>query len=80
MYYCYILHSLRDPRQYYTGVTSDIYPRLDKHNKGDVPHTSKFTPWELESFFAFKTHQLAMDFELYLKSGSGREFARRHFR
>jgi putative endonuclease len=80
MHYCYILHSLRDPRQYYTGVTSDVYQRLEKHNKGDVPHTAKFTPWEIESFFAFKTNQLAMDFEHYLKSGSGREFARRHFR
>ncbi|MEI7947327.1 MAG: GIY-YIG nuclease family protein [bacterium] len=80
MYYVYILRSIKFPNQYYTGATSDLEARLQKHNKGDVPHTSKFTPWEFDSFFSFRTEERALSFERYLKTGSGREFARRHFR
>ena len=80
MYYVYIIRSKKFQYQYYTGFTADLEPRIEKHNKGDVPHTSKFIPWELDAYFSFKTEELAHSFELYLKSGSGREFARRHFR
>jgi putative endonuclease len=80
MYYVYILRSIKFPAQYYTGSTADLNSRIVKHNKGDVPHTAKFIPWEIETYFAFKTAALAQSFELYLKTGSGREFARRHFR
>ncbi len=80
MYYTYILHSLSHPVEYYTGFTSDLKERLEKHNAGEVPHTSKYIPWELEAYFAFKNEQVARDFEKYLKSGSGREFSIRHFR
>ena len=80
MYYTYILHSSSHPEQYYTGFTSDLKARLEKHNEGDVPHTSKFVPWEVDAYFAFKTETLARHFESYLKSGSGRTFALRHFR
>jgi len=80
MYYTYILRSLSHPEQYYTGFTSDLAARLERHNEGDVPHTAKFIPWEVEAYFAFKTETLAKQFESYLKSGSGRTFALRHFR
>ena len=80
MFYTYILHSLSHPAQYYAGFTSDLNARLARHNKGDVPHTAKFVPWEVEAYFAFKTETQARDFESYLKSGSGRAFALRHFR
>jgi hypothetical protein len=36
-------------------------------------------PWKLECYFAFGCETLARDFEKYLKSGSGRAFAKRHF-
>ena len=80
MYYTYILHSLSHPEQYYTGFTSDLVARLARHNKGDVPHTAKFVPWEVEAYFAFKTEKTAQAFERFLKSGSGRTFALRHFK
>ncbi len=80
MYYTYILRSLGHPEQYYTGFTSDLNARLERHNKGDVPHTAKSAPWGIEAYMAFKTEALARDFESYLKSGSGRTFALRHFR
>ena len=63
----------------YTGVTEDLTARLIKHNSGEVPHTSKFRQWKVESYFAFETKEKAIAFEAYLKTGSGHAFANRHF-
>ena len=79
MFYAYILCSLSCPSERYIGSTEDLKSRLLKHNKGDVPHTSKFTPWKVEAHFAFETRGKATAFEAYLKSGSGHAFAKRHF-
>ena len=78
-HYVYILVSEQDPTQHYTGCTTDLTARLAKHNSGSVPHTAKQRPWLLESAIAFRSADKAHAFERYLKSGSGREFARRHF-
>ena len=50
MNYVYVLQSLSDPVQFYTGLCH-----------------------------YFERPETAAAFERYLKSGSGREFARRHF-
>jgi len=78
-HYVYILVSDNDPDIHYTGLTQNVESRLKKHNKGDCPHTSKHRPWHIETALAFKSRDKAAAFENYLKSGSGREFARRHF-
>lgn len=78
-HYVYILVSKIDPSQHYTGCTRDIHTRIKKHNAGAVTHTAKFRPWQLETAVAFRDKAKAIAFEAYLKSGSGREFARRHF-
>ncbi|MBL7076692.1 MAG: GIY-YIG nuclease family protein [Kiritimatiellae bacterium] len=78
-HYVYILVSERDSNRHYTGCTQDLDARLKDHNAGRVPHTSRFRPWELETAVAFRSKSKARAFEEYLKSGSGREFARRHF-
>jgi hypothetical protein len=44
-----------------------------------VFHTAKFRPWIVKNYFAFRDREKAYAFEKYLKSGSGRAFARRHF-
>ena len=80
MHYVYILQSASNPSEYYTGLTSNLKNRLQTHNNGEVPHTSKFTPWRLLSYFAFDSREKAAAFEKYLKSGAGREFAKRFFR
>ncbi len=77
MFYVYILRSKSDPDRYYVGLTSDLRARLKKHNAGEVPHTSKFTPWELKTYVAFSNEQQAVAFEKYLKSASGRAFAKK---
>lgn len=78
-YYVYILVSEHNPDMHYTGLTQDLETRLKKHNKGDCSYTSKHRPWVIESAVAFRDKEKAAAFEKYLKSGSGREFSRRHF-
>ena len=76
MKYVYILQSLTDSEHFYTGITDDLDARLLKHNSGAVTHTSKFGPWRIKSYVAFADEDRAFSFEKYLKSGSGRAFAR----
>ena len=77
--YVYVLVSEQDPARHYTGCTADLSARLAKHNEGGVPHTAKYRPWRIETAVRFSSEAKARSFEQYLKSGSGREFARRHF-
>jgi predicted GIY-YIG superfamily endonuclease len=77
-HYVYILKGEVAPERHYIGMTSDLTQRLAAHNSGKVSHTSKFKPWTIETAVAFRGENKAAAFERYLKSGSGREFARRH--
>ena len=64
---------------HYTGIARALKQRLLEHNRGTCAHTSKYRPWRVETKIAFKSEIKARRFEKYLKAGSGREFARRHF-
>jgi len=75
----YILESVADSEHFYVGLADDLHERLRKHNAGEVPHTSKFKPWSIKTAIAFCDRNRAAAFERYLKSGSGRAFARKHF-
>ena len=77
MRYVYILHSLAFPDRHYTGVTDDLKKRLAKHNAGEVPHSSKYKPWQLKTYVAFSDEKQAFAFERYLKTASGRAFAKK---
>ena len=74
MKYVYILQSI-DYQHFYVGITDDLRARLAKHNAGGVPHTSKYRPWQLKTYVAFRDPKQAIAFEKYLKSGFGRAFA-----
>ena len=50
---------------------------LPKHNAGEVPHTSKFQPQRIQTAVAFDSKEKAVAFGDHLKSGSGRDFAKR---
>ncbi len=78
-HYVYILVSEADQSRHYTGCTTNLTTRLAKHNAGSVHHTAKHKPWRIETAIRFSSQEKAAAFEAYLKSGSGREFARRHF-
>jgi putative endonuclease len=79
MVYVYILQSISDVDRFYVGVAEDVGSRLKEHNAGEVFHTAKYKPWSLKNFIAFEDRAKAFAFEKYLKSGSGRAFAKRHF-
>ena len=78
-HYVYILVSETDPARHYIGSTADLNTRIAAHNAGKVSHTSKYKPWRAETAVAFRNKTKATAFERYLKSGSGRGFARHHF-
>ena len=77
MTYVYILESLSDSQRFYVGITSDLRARLRKHNSGGVSHTSKFAPWRIKTYVAFDNREQAFSFERYLKTASGRAFAKK---
>ena len=76
----YLLHSIDAPEQWYVCITEDLEARLVAHNAGQSSHTAKFKPWKLVMSIAFEDHGKAEGFERYLKTGSGRAFAPKHFR
>ncbi|HAX91109.1 MAG TPA: excinuclease ABC subunit C [Rhodospirillaceae bacterium] len=76
MKYVYILHS-ETGGHFYVGVTDDLRARLKKHNAGEVSHTSKYKPWNLKTYIGFSDNEHAFRFEKYLKSPSGRAFAKK---
>ena len=77
--FVYIIRSVNYPNRSYIGVTSDIMLRLAAHNAGHNRSTAQWTPWSVDVVVEFRTEQIAMRFEKYLKSGAGLAFATRHF-
>ena len=77
MKYIYILQSVDSPDHFYTGITQDVEERLKRHNGKEVPHTAKFAPWRVKTYIAFSDEAQALAFEKYLKTASGRAFAKK---
>jgi putative endonuclease len=75
----YILRSLSETKRPYIGLTHDVRARLADHNAGRCPHTARYRPWQLDVAIELPDEDRALAFERYLKSGSGRAFAKRHF-
>ena len=72
----YIIRSIHFPEQEHIGATADLRRRLPEHNAGKFTHTAKFKPWELVWYCAFPHKYETLEFEKYLKSHSGRAFAK----
>lgn len=66
----------RDGRASLYGDYGRLKARLSMHNSGAVTHTSKYRPWRIKTYVAFIDEDRALAFEKYLKSGSGRAFAK----
>ena len=77
--YVYVLRNGDPNPRFYVGLTSDVREQLDDHNSGRYPTTARHRPWQLHVVVVFPDEARAIRFERYLKSGSGREFAKRHF-
>jgi putative endonuclease len=74
-----VLRSSSHHGRYYIGLTRDVASRLVAHNEGHLPNTSRYRPWQRHVVVEFQSEEIAARFEKYLKSGSGRAFARKHF-
>jgi len=80
MKFVYIIQSTPCPEQYYASIADAFEERLAGHNSGNSKHTAKYRSWKPIVVIRFEDDQKAQAFEQYLKSGSGRAFAQRHFR
>jgi putative endonuclease len=77
MWYVYILKS--SDNTFYTGCTSDLDDRLRRHSKKENTYTKDKLPVTMVYYSAFMDKYKAYEFEKYLKSGSGKAFARKRF-
>lgn len=75
----YIIRSDADPSRHYVGITENTDARLEWHNRGPSGYAVNHRPWSLVVAMEFPTEKAARRFEKYLKSGSGRAFAKPHF-
>lgn len=76
MFYVYVLRSQKD-RTFYTGFTENLKHRVEEHNQHLAKYSKTKAPFELVWFCGFCDKKKALDFERYLKSGSGFAFARK---
>lgn len=72
-YVVYVLYS-RKFKKHYSGCTSNLEERVKSHNIYGKDWTSRHRPWELIYTKQFETMQEAKKYELWLKTGVGREF------
>ncbi len=79
MSFVYLLQSEADLSRHYVGITDYPARRLEEHNSGQSNHTNKHKPWKVVVTVGFVDAAKAAAFERYLKSGSGRAFANKHF-
>lgn len=77
MHYVYLLKAINFKDEVYVGFTTNLKKRLETHNSGGSFYTARYKPWVLHSYFAFSTKSQALAFETYLKSHSGRAFAKK---
>jgi len=78
MYFVYIIRSDNNQVQTYIGYTNNLDRRINEHNSEDnVSYTARYKPWQIVSYFAFADEAKALDFERFLKSGSGNIFLKK---
>jgi putative endonuclease len=77
--FVYVFKNSDERPSFYTGITSDPERRLADHNAGRCIHTAPRRMWHRHVIVEFPDERRALRFERYLKSGSGRAFAKRHF-
>lgn len=76
MFYVYILANTSQTF-HYIGLTRNLERRIDEHVNGLSPVTKTYCPLILMWYCVFTDRSLAAQFEQYLKSGSGRAFAKK---
>jgi predicted GIY-YIG superfamily endonuclease len=77
--FVYVLKNEQPVPRFYVGLTADVSQRIEEHNAGHCSHTARDRPWHRHVVIELPDQDRAVRFERYLKSGSGRAFAKRHF-
>jgi putative endonuclease len=77
--YVYVLRSTKDG-QFYVGLTRNLRARLQAHNNGKVPSTSKRIPLELIYWEGCLNEHDAARREKYLKSAWGKRYIKNRLR
>ncbi|MDO8183507.1 MAG: GIY-YIG nuclease family protein [bacterium] len=77
MHYVYILKGKKDS-SHYVGITEDLKKRIQDHNSGSARYSKTKKPFSLVWYCAFLNKTKALQFEKYLKHGSGHAFANKH--
>ncbi len=76
MHYVYMLQN--EDEKLYVGYSYDLKRRLYEHQHGEVTTTKGYERAKLVWYCAFTGKKKALNFEKYLKEGSGHAFARKH--
>ena len=77
MWYVYFLELSN--KDIYVGYTSNLKQRIFAHNNSKVINTKRSLPAVLKSYVAVNGKYIAIQLEKYLKSHSGRAFAKKRF-
>ena len=75
MHYVYIIKN--ENGEFYKGFTTDLKRRMHEHDTGSTRTTRNKGDHKLVWYCAFPTKTQAIQFENYLKSGSGIAFMRK---
>ncbi len=78
MHTVYLIQSIPYPNRRYIGLTTRLEERFAEHNRGSVDATRKNSPWSLVVSISFEDESKARAFEAYIKTGSGRAWAKRN--
>ncbi len=76
MYYIYAIQS-KKYKKIYIGYTNDLRNRLKLHNSGGVFSTKPYKPFELIYYEAYQNKDDALEREIFLKSGWGKNYLKR---
>ncbi len=75
MFTVYVLYS-DTSKKHYTGYTSNLTERMKSHNLLGKGWTAKYRPWRIIYTKELKEKKQAMEYEKWLKSGTGRKFVK----
>ena len=73
VYTVYVLLS-ESTGKHYTGFTSNLEERMVSHNELGTDWTKSYRPWKIVYTKEFLSKKEAMEYELWLKTGKGRDF------
>ena len=79
MYYTYVLYSKKD-KKLYTGFSTNLKIRVERHLNGYVKITKNRLPLELVYYEAFINEKAARDQELFYKTGQGRRILKKRLK